>query len=124
MKYRDIITFTPIETVVQLRQSEGIESARALVRSLVLSDRLAEDLSVNVLSQLSLTNASAKGVFVVGNYGTGKSHIMSVVAGIAEHGSLVHELTTRTLDGKLEGVAGNFVTIRAEINGNMRCATS
>lgn len=119
MKYRDIITFTPIETVVQLRQSEGIESARALVRSLVLSDRLADDLLVNVLSQLSLTNASAKGVFVVGNYGTGKSHIMSVVAGIAEHGSLVHELTTRTLDEKLEGVAGNFVTIRAEINGNM-----
>lgn len=119
MKYRDVIQFAPIETVVQLRQAEEVDSARSLVRSLVVSQRLAEDLRINVAAHLSFRNANAKGVFVVGNYGTGKSHVMSVVAGIAEHASLVDDVQTELLDGAFGEVAGQFVVVRAEINGMM-----
>jgi hypothetical protein len=117
MKYRDVIDFAPIETVVQLIQADAIEDSRSLVRSLVVSDRMADDLKVNVADQLSLVNAQAKGIFVVGNYGTGKSHVMAVVAGLAEHRELLDDLASEPVKGAFTTIAGEFVVVRAEING-------
>ena len=117
MKYRDVIDFAPIETVVQLIQSDAIDDARSLVRSLVVSKRMADDLKVNVADQLSLVNAQAKGIFVVGNYGTGKSHVMAVVAGLAEHRELLADLSSDAVTGSFDTIAGQFVVVRAEING-------
>jgi hypothetical protein len=117
MKYRDVIDFAPIETVVQLIQADAIDDARSLVRSLVVSERMTDDLKVNVADQLSLVNAQAKGIFVVGNYGTGKSHVMAVVAGLAEHRELLADLSSDAVTGAFDTVAGQFVVVRAEING-------
>src|SRR5947209_8014696 len=93
MKYGDLIQFDPIESVVQLRTANQEEHARTLVSTYVISDTMAEKLTGLVFPQLQFeTPADNKGLFVVGNYGTGKSHLMSVISAVAEHGELASAL--------------------------------
>ena len=42
MRYRDLVQFEPIETVVQIQSADQEAAARELVRSYVISDRMAD----------------------------------------------------------------------------------
>ncbi len=89
MKYADLIEFEPIESVVQLRQADAEADARRLVETFVISDRMAGQLTGLVFPQLQFDRpADNKGLLVVGNYGTGKSHLMAMISAVAEHGDL------------------------------------
>ena len=86
MKYRDLVSFEPIESVKVLRDAEDLEAARRDTETLVVSPRLAEQLTELILPNMNLDTApDAKGMLVVANYGTGKTHLMSVVSSILEH---------------------------------------
>ena len=86
MKYSELIQFEPIKSVVQLREANSASDARRLVETFVISDRMAELLGDLVFPQLQFTRpADNKGLLVVGNYGTGKSHLMAVISAVAEH---------------------------------------
>jgi hypothetical protein len=86
MRYRDLVQFEPIETVIQLREADQAAAARKLVQTYVISNRMADQLINIVIPQIQfLTPRDNKGVLVVGNYGTGKSHLMSVVSALAEY---------------------------------------
>ena len=116
MKYEDLIRFDPIETVVQLRDADDMAAARHLVNSYVISDDMAEKLSVLVFPQLRFDRpADNKGLLIVGNYGTGKSHLMSVISGVAEHADLVSEISNPRAAKEARGVAGKFKVVRTEI---------
>lgn len=120
MKYADLIQFDPIETVVQLREADRTASARRLVETFVISNRMGEQLADLVFPQLQFeTPADNKGLLVVGNYGTGKSHLMAVISAVAEHAELAGALTHPTMADKAAPVAGRFVVIRSEINSSM-----
>ncbi len=120
MKYADLIQFDPIETVIQLREADSAASARKLVEMFVISSRMAEQLADLVFPQLQFdTPAENKGLLVVGNYGTGKSHLMAVISAVAEHADLVNALTSPAVANKASLVAGRFFVIRAEINSSM-----
>src|SRR5574344_1524470 len=93
MKYGDLIQFDPIETVVQLRDADKASAARNLVNTYVISEEMAERLIQLVIPQLQFDHPSDnKGLLVVGNYGTGKSHLMSVVSSLAADASLLEGL--------------------------------
>jgi DNA replication protein DnaC len=80
MKYGDLIQFEPIESVVQLRDADEAAAARQLVQTYVISSEMAEKLTSLVVPQLQFDKPmDNKGLLVVGNYGTGKSHLMSVI---------------------------------------------
>ena len=116
MKYSDLIQFEPIETVVQLREADSVTDARRLVETFVISDRMGELLYDLVFPQLQFNKpADNKGILVVGNYGTGKSHLMAVVSAIAEHAELASRLTNPKVAERATDVAGRFRVIRAEI---------
>jgi len=84
MKYADLINFNPIESIIQLTAANDKKEAINLVKSYVMSDDMADKLTNNMLSQLRLEDVvDNKGVLLVGNYGTGKSHLMSVISSIA-----------------------------------------
>ena len=90
MKYKDLIQFDPIESVIVLRSADDRKKAEELVSSYVMSNNMAELISAKILSQLQLENVvDNKGILLVGNYGTGKSHLMSVVSSIAEDSELL-----------------------------------
>lgn len=120
MKYAELIDFDPIESVVQLHEADREESAKRLVETYVISDRMADQLSNLVFPQLQFeTPTDNKGLFVVGNYGTGKSHLMALLSAIAEHKELAGALTHSGVADKAEQIAGRFFVIRSEINSAM-----
>lgn len=116
MNYRDLIQFDPIETVVQLRDADQLNAARQLVATYVISDQMAERLTQLVFPQLQFERpADNKGILIVGNYGTGKSHLMSVISGIAEHADLVGAIKHPQVAQSAGMIAGKFKVVRAEI---------
>ena len=116
MKYQDLISFEPIESVIKLVDSEVKATARQLVQTYVISDEMAERLTTLVIPQIQFDEpADTMGLLIVGNYGTGKSHLMSVISSVAEDASLVGELSNPQVAEAAERIAGKFEVIRAEI---------
>ncbi len=116
MRYADLIQFEPIESVVQLREANERGDAKRLVETFVISDRMGEILTDLVFPQLQfLKPADNKGVLVVGNYGTGKSHLMAVISAVAEHEKLAPLLTNPAVADAAGQIAGRFRVIRSEI---------
>lgn len=116
MKYRDLVQFEPIESVVRLRDADEIAAAKDLVRTYVISDDMAEKLVGIVIPQLQFERPTDNmGLLVVGNYGTGKSHLMSVISSVAEHEELAAALTHPEVARAVASIAGKFKVVRAEI---------
>ena len=85
MRYGDLIQFEPIESVIQLLDANRPDEAKKLVATYVISDDMADRITKQIIPQLSFDESvDHKGVLVVGNYGTGKSHLMSVLSLVAE----------------------------------------
>ncbi len=115
MRYGDLIHFEPIETVVQLRDADRGSEARQLVRTYVVSPEMAERLAEVVIPQIQIDEpADNKGFLVVGNYGTGKSHLMSVLSAIAERADLADSVDPR-LASPAQRIAGRFQVARTEL---------
>lgn len=119
MKYRDLIQFEPIKSVVVLKDTAEDHLAQRLVDTYVISDRMAEVIDDVIIEQLQFQRPiDHKGIMVVGNYGTGKSHLMSVIAAIAEfdgtsnfiHNEIIAEKAAREIEGK-------FKVLRVEFDG-------
>lgn len=120
MKYRDLIQFDPIETVVQLRNSDALNTARQLVATYVISDEMAERLVSTIFPQLQFDQpADNHGLLIVGNYGTGKSHLMSVLAAVAEHAGLASNLQSSKVVQAASVIAGKFKVVRTEIGSTL-----
>lgn len=63
-----------------------------------MSDTMAANLKSPVLDQLQMDEVvDNKGVLVVGNYGTGKSHLMSVISSIAKDADNLQYLQNKNL---------------------------
>ena len=118
MKYGDLIRFDPIESVVQLRDADKSDAARHLVSTYVISEEMAERLTEIVIPQLQFDQpADNKGLLIVGNYGTGKSHLMSVISSLAEDASMQDALHQDQADIRdaFKPIAERFQVIRTEI---------
>ena len=118
MKYSDLISFSPIEDVIQLTTADDANRAREYVKSYVMSDTMAENLKSPVLDQLQMDEVvDNKGVLVVGNYGTGKSHLMSVISSVAKDAEYLQYVQNKKFAKKMECIAGKFEVLRIEIGG-------
>ena len=116
MKYGDLIQFDPIESVVQLRDADKSSAAQQLVSTYVISEEMAERLIQLVFPQMQFEQpVDNKGLLVVGNYGTGKSHLMSVVSSLAAEASLLTALNHSGVAESAKQIAGRFKVIRTEI---------
>lgn len=118
MRYSDLVQFEPIETVIQLRDADKEKTARELVNSYVISDRMASQLTDLVFPQIQFQKPQDnKGVLIVGNYGTGKSHLMSVISAIAEYEDLAKEIRNKDVQKAAKSISGKFKVLRVEIGG-------
>ena len=122
MKYGKLIDFHPIEDVIQLKSADDVATGRGYVESYVVSDTMADNLVNAMINQLQLDEVvDNKGVLVVGNYGTGKSHLMSVVSAIASDKENLLLLKNKKLAASMESIAGRFEILRIEIGGVRVC---
>ena len=118
MKYSELINFQPIESTIQLIEAGEREAAKKLVQTYVMSDTMAENMQAPVFDQLQMDEVvDNKGVLVVGNYGTGKSHLMSVISAVATDEENLQYLQNKNFAKELECIAGKFEVLRIEIGG-------
>jgi len=119
MKYGDLIRFDPIEDVIQLRNANKEGVAQKLVGAYVISDEMAERLVRLVIPQLQFDHPfDNKGLLVVGNYGTGKSHLLSVISSVAENASLAENIRHSDVRAAASQIAGKFKVVRTEIGAS------
>lgn len=111
-------------------EADAEEDARRLVETFVISERMAEQLTRLVLPQLQFDKpADTKGLLIVGNYGTGTSHLMAVISGLAEHAEMAAAVTHSLVSDQAGSIAGRFKVLRAEIGSttmslrDILCAT-
>lgn len=120
MRYGDLIQFEPIESVIQLLDANRPDEAKKLVSTYVISDDMAERIAKQMIPQLSFDEAvDHKGVLVVGNYGTGKSHLMSVLSLVAEDAAYVPMIRHPKVADAADAIAGKFKVHRIEISSQM-----
>jgi len=116
VKYRDLVRFDPIQDVKVLTEADDPDHARRDVETFVVSDRLLDQLSGVIVPQLRFDKpANQKGLLVVANYGTGKTHLMAVLSAIAECAELLEALRRADARACLVPIAGRFQVIRTEI---------
>ena len=117
MLYSELIEFEPIESVIQLVDSTRTADADRLVSSYVFSEDMADWVINKVFPQMSLENdVDHKGILVVGNYGTGKSHLMSVLSLIAENEKFASMVNNQRVAQAASEIAGKFKVHRIEIS--------
>lgn len=67
MRYRDLVQFEPIESIIRLRETDERERARELVTTYVISERMADRLANLVIPQLDIDRPrDSRGVLIVG----------------------------------------------------------
>ena len=124
MKYRELINFNPIESVIELKSAENAEKAKNYVQTYVMSDDMANKLYYGLLSQLQLEEViDNKGVLVIGNYGTGKSHLMTLVSAVANNKEFLKDIKNEKFAEYMKPVAGRFEVLRIElgaVDNNLR----
>lgn len=116
MKYSELINFNPIESVIQINEADDKVKAINLTKSYVMSDEMAEKLERSMINELQLDEVvDNKGVMLVGNYGTGKSHLMAVISAVAADSQNLQYLQNKTFAKTMERIAGKFEVLRIEI---------
>ncbi len=118
MKYSELISFKPIESTIQLLETTDKKVAQDMVQTYVMSDTMAENIKATVIDQLQMEEViDNKAVMIVGNYGTGKSHLMSVIASIATDADNLQFAQNKRFAKDMEIVAGKFEVLRLKVDG-------
>lgn len=119
MKYGDLVQFEPIDTVVQVMEANDYTEAQRLVKTFVISDRMAEKIKDIVIPHLQFNEQKDnKALLTVGNYGTGKSHLMSVISTLAEHAETLEMVQHADVKKISCEIAGRFKVFRTEIGAS------
>ncbi len=119
MKYKQLISFNPITTVIQLTDANDVTEEEKLVRSYVMSDEMEKRISDIMLGQLQFEEYNDnKGIFLVGNYGTGKSHLMSLISAVAHDPKYLSMVQNQKFAEDAKIIAGRFEVLRIEIGAS------
>lgn len=118
MKYSELISFKPIESTIQLLETADKKVAQDMVQTYVMSDTMAENLKSTVIDQLQMEEVvDNKAVMIVGNYGTGKSHLMSVISAIATDANNLNYVQNKKFGEDMKIIAGKFEVLRLKVDG-------
>lgn len=116
MKYKELLNFDPITEVVKFSKTKEADFQKTLVKTFVFSDAFKDHLIPLMIRNLDYSQTGESfGLQVVGNYGTGKSHLMSLVSLIAADDSLIDLVTEEKPKKELQKVAGKFKVLRFEL---------
>lgn len=116
MKYKELINFEPITEVVKFSKTDETNYQNSLVKSFVFSKTFKDHLIPLIAKNIDFChNGETFGLQIVGNYGTGKSHLMSVVSLIAENEKLLDLVVDEQPKLDLSKIAGQFKVLRFEL---------
>ncbi len=118
MKYSELISFKPIESTIQLLETAEKSAARDVVSTYVMSDAMADAMQAPVIDQLQMEDVvDNKAIMVVGNFGTGKSHLMSMISAVASDEDDLQYLQNKRFAASMQIIAGKFEVLRMKVDG-------
>lgn len=118
MKYNELIHFEPITEVVKFSETHKSDYQNNLVKTFVFSETFKDHLIPLMVRNIDFTySGESFGLQIVGNYGTGKSHLMSLVSLIAEHEQLIDLVQEEKPKKALKAISGKFKVLRFELGG-------
>jgi len=116
MKFSDVVNFEPIETVIQIKDSNNENKAREYVKTYVMSERMSESVCDLIIPHIQFEEPmDTKGLMIIGNYGTGKSHLLSVISSIAQYTGINNELKNKNVLEVCKKINGKFLVCRLEL---------
>ncbi len=119
MKYKDLIQFEPISEVIKFARLNETDYRQSLVRNFVFSNAYASAIIPDICRNLDYTSSQETyGLQIVGNYGTGKSHLMSLFSLIAEDADYLPLVNDDKARQVLANIAGKYKNIRFELGND------
>lgn len=119
MKYKDLIQFDPIDEIIKFGQLDNDDYRAKLVKNFVCSNLYETHIIPQICAKLDLNaTTETKGIQIVGNYGTGKSHLMSLFSIIAENADYLPLLQSQKAKDWLKTIAGKYMVFRFELGNN------
>ena len=115
MKYRDILQFEPITDVIQVGLLNGDKYREDIVKTFVYPDYFVETIIPEIVRNMKFGERNRKGIQIIGNYGTGKSHLMSLVSLIAENADYLEKVNNDTAKAVMAPIAGRYKVHRFEM---------
>jgi len=119
MKYKDLIQFEPINEVVKFERLNSEDYRKSLVRNFVFSQAYEKTIIPELCKNLDYTASyDTFGLQIVGNYGTGKSHLMSLFSLVAENADFLSLVQNDSARQVLGNIAGKYKVIRFELGSD------
>jgi hypothetical protein len=116
MKYKELLNFEPITEVVKFSRTSETDYQQSLVKTFVFSDTFKDSHIPRMIRNLDFNHVGETfGLQIVGNYGTGKSHLMSLVSLLAENEDLIDLVKEEKPRKELSVIAGKFKVLRFEL---------
>ena len=127
MKYRGLIHFKPITEVIHFSDLNDERKRQQFVETFVFTEQYRKSYIPLICSNLDFTETEIVingrhepkeffGLQIVGSYGTGKSHLMSLFSLIAEDEKYLQYVTDEQAKADLAKIAGKYKVLRFEIN--------
>lgn len=119
MKYKDLIQFDPIDEIIKFGKLDNDDYRAKLVKNFVCSSTYEDFIIPQICGKLDLNSSvETKGIQIVGNYGTGKSHLMSLFSIIAENADYLPLLQSQKAKDWLKTIAGKYMVYRFELGNS------
>ena len=119
MKYKDLIQFDPIDEIIKFGQLDNEDYRGKLVKNFVCSQTFENHIIPQICGKLDLNaTTETKGIQIVGNYGTGKSHLMSLFSIIAENADYLPMIQSEKAREWLKTIAGKYMVYRFELGNS------
>ena len=119
MKYSDLIQFDPIDEIIKFGQLDNEDYREKLIKNFVCSQTFENYIIPQICGKLDLNSTTeTKGIQIVGNYGTGKSHLMSLFSIIAENADYLDLVQSEKAKEWLKTIAGKYKVYRFELGNN------
>ena len=118
MKYQDLIQFESVDEIIKFDKLDDDNYRDRLVKTFVCSNAFENFIIPRICRELDLDSTQeTRGIQIVGNYGTGKSHLMSLFSIIAEDAHYLEFLSNQKAKECLQKIAGRYKVVRFEISG-------
>lgn len=119
MKYSELLQFEPITEVVKFDRLSDPNYRKSLVRTFVFSKSYEDTIIPFLCKNLDYTTTDDTfGLQIVGNYGTGKSHLMSLFTLIADNADYLNDVTNPKAKEHLAKIAGKYKVHRFEMGNS------
>src|SRR5690554_2861962 len=119
MRYRDLIQFDPIDEIIKFGKLDDDDYRAKVVKNFVFSNTFENYIIPKICATLDLNaTTETKGIQIVGNYGTGKSHLISLFSIIAENADYLPMVQSEKAIDWLKTIAGKYMVYRFELGHN------